>query len=54
MQGVHQEKGTPGGQEELIFKKSFKSRFEKILEMQGVCGKSKSSKDQAQKGQCFS
>jgi hypothetical protein len=44
MQGVHQERGMPGGQEESISKKSFESEFDEILETQGVHGRFKPSK----------
>jgi hypothetical protein len=40
----------PGGREEFIFKKSFGSEFDEILEMQGVHGISKSSRRSSSEG----
>jgi hypothetical protein len=39
-----------GGREEFIFKKSFGSEFDEIPEMQGVCGRSKSSRRSSSEG----
>jgi hypothetical protein len=41
---VHRVRGTLGGQEEFIFKKSFRSEFDEILETQGVHGRLKCSR----------
>jgi hypothetical protein len=40
----------PGGREEFIFKKSFGSEFDEIPEMQGVRGRSKSSRRSSSEG----
>jgi hypothetical protein len=45
----NQNRGMPGGREEFLFKKSFDLSY-RNPRMQGVCGKSESFKDQAQKG----
>jgi hypothetical protein len=40
----------PGGREVFLFKKSFGSEFDEIPEMQGVRGRSKSSRRSSSEG----